>query len=343
MNDRFSLWDYWALFKLSLRNFFWSIEGSKNSHFLIKLLCVLYALDAVYNLLRLPLLMVACILYFKIFELFVCLSLTALRIAVVFLVGFNADRLRYAIQFKNSAYYKNTGIRPSEIVQDKGLYGEYIGTMAAEKCLETNGVRGRVFNNVLIPQHGGNFAEADIVSISAMGIHVIEAKARIGTFSGNYGDENWQQQAGAQVYTIKNPLWQNLWHCNYLSEYLHANLPDCDLKRKNIAYKIKNCALFVSSSISGNLSDYIMPNINFFCGMAETNYAKARFDPHVLSAEEVDLLCKIIEPIASYSRFEYAKKMQERELRRQRGGIQLSDGVSRHKWSLRFGRWHASA
>lgn len=57
--------------------------------------------------------------------------------------------------------------------------------------------------------------------VGNFGIQVIEAKARMGTFAGSPVGEKWTQYIGRQVYETQNPLYQNLNHCNYLSEYLY--------------------------------------------------------------------------------------------------------------------------
>ncbi len=48
---------------------------------------------------------------------------------------------------------------------------------------EKNGVKGYVFNSVIVPKRDGDFNEIDVLTVSPMGIHVIEAKARVGTSS----------------------------------------------------------------------------------------------------------------------------------------------------------------
>ena len=37
---------------------------------------------------------------------------------------------------KKSSWYRNTGIRPSEVTRNVGIYGEYIATMCAEENLK---------------------------------------------------------------------------------------------------------------------------------------------------------------------------------------------------------------
>lgn len=69
-------------------------------------------------------------------------------------VTFNITRINYSLNFKNSTWWKNTGIRPSEMLSDKGLYGEYIATIYAEEHLKTNQVYGKILNNVFVPTPG---------------------------------------------------------------------------------------------------------------------------------------------------------------------------------------------
>lgn len=42
-----------------------------------------------------------------------------------------------------------------------------------------------MFNSVIVPKRDGDFNEIDVLTVLPMGIHVIEAKARVGTFYGN--------------------------------------------------------------------------------------------------------------------------------------------------------------
>lgn len=316
--EKFTMSDRWALFKMSLRNWFWSIDGVdgfKHMGLWFKFFCVLFLLMSIEGVILMPIRIISSLVRFATLgDIFKYVIREIFTIILCFGIAFNPERLKMSFNYKKSAYYKNTKKRPSEIIRDKGLYGEYIATMSAEKCLQTNNVRGYVFNNVLVPQHGGSFTEIDILTVSEMGIHVIEAKSRIGTFTGNYGDIKWKQQLGSNVYEITNPLFQNLWHCNYLSEYLHGMLPNCSLKQKNIFNVIRNCVLFVSNNIVDNTSDYIRPNIDMFIGMAETGYAVNKFKKGVLTSDEVKMLAELIKPIASYSPIEYQRKMQQRQI-----------------------------
>lgn len=110
---------------------------------------------------------------------------------VMFFIVFNFRRLSYALHYRSTAWYQNTGYHPWTVIKDVGLYGEYIATICEECFLRKNGVKGYVFNNVIVPKRDGDFNEIDVLSVSPLGINVIEAKARVGQFYGTLISPKW--------------------------------------------------------------------------------------------------------------------------------------------------------
>lgn len=233
----------------------------------------------------------------------------------------NKERFKYNLHFKESAWWKNTGIRPSRIKKDKGLYGEYIATMAAEQCLKNNGVYGKIFNNVIVPKKGVDYAEIDILSINETGIHVIEAKARGGIFTGTFLKKDWKQTLGNNVHEMENPVLQNLGHCNALSEYLNQMLPNGTTKNKaTYVDNFINIVLMVIFEIEDRLDHSIAP-AEYFFGMAEGNQGYQRYNivntfKKRLTKQEIDEIAKVIEQLPRYSQQEMEAKLQARELLR---------------------------
>lgn len=345
---KLDLSDYISLWLLSLRGVFWRIDGRQASTKFARygtwgiwisiILCLLgyfgWIPFLMYGVIY-PILGIAdCIKL--IFTLHLLQAVKELLLYIFSFVFFtlafrfiyipictDSVRFKYNLHFKDSAWWKNTGITPSEIRKDKskGLYGEYIATISAEQNLKTNNVTGYVFNNVIVPKRDGDFNEIDIVSVSVseMGIHVIEAKARTGAFYGNYISPKWKQIMGQNTYEMENPLIQNLTHINYLTEYLYENLPDCPLKKQPIFDKMKNVALFTLTGIEDHLDQSKQLSMDFFIGMAEDGYRRQTFTERKLSKEEVKLIADLLKKISFYPREQYQQMIQERAIRQEKG------------------------
>ena len=193
--------DFAALYQMSMRSFFWKIDGrqglkqlgkeSENSA--IAMAFYFMALIIAYG----PM---VCLIGGVLTLHFYMIPFSLIYMVLLSPVVFNFPRLKYNLKFTQSAWWQNTGVRPSQIKKDRGLYGEYIATMAAEQSLANSQVFGRVFNNVVVPKKDGDFNEIDVLSVNECGVHVIEAKARGGVFYGSLIGETWKQEIGGQVF-----------------------------------------------------------------------------------------------------------------------------------------------
>lgn len=292
-----------SLIALSMRNCFWSQEALPNLgnfftkttyYFLIAVIALVgsvnYVWDAItdWNAYRV---------------------MNNLWIPVVFLFAFfDPKYVAYNFRYFKSAWWRDTRIFPSDICglfsfhkkdagysARQGLYGEYLASMTAEELLRKHGeVKGFILNGALIPtDEDDGFTEADIISVSEYGIHVIEVKNWRSKVEGNMDDKHLGQH--------DNPFSQNLYHCNMLYDYLYKVLPECPLKRRNLNEIMKNVILFTSPfftnkmygkryyrSYGGYTRDYLHLRgyiSNGFFG-----------EKKVLSPEEVALLERILRP-----------------------------------------------
>lgn len=322
---RLGLMDFAALYQMSMRSFFWKIDGrhglkqlgkaSGNDSFALVFYCM--ALIIAYG----P---VFClfggILTLKFYMVIPCL----IYMAVLSPVVFNFSRLKYNLKFTQSAWWKNTGLRPSQIKKDRGLYGEYIASMAAEQSLENSQIFGRVFNSVIVPKKDGDFNEIDVLSVNECGIHVIEAKARGGAFYGSLVGETWKQEIGGQVFEMQNPVLQNQNHINYLQEYLMEALPQGEARLKAVfPLNAVNVVLFAQVEIEDHLNRDIGPREAFF-GMAEgrEGYQQRNlrefFKPRFTKEETAEIIAAI-EKISQHSQQELERLKQERAEKNRRG------------------------
>ena len=319
MAPKYTFKDYLALAKLSARNWFWRVDGKQaiGRGFFYYIFAIGLFVQAISIVISIPGFVIRLVIglvtfsFGKVISSYISFLIYQ---AIVFLIFFKPARIKDSIRYKTSVWYQNTGIMPSEVVSDVGVYGEYIATLAAQKCLETNGVEGRVFNNVFVPKKDGDFNEIDIISVSVMGIHVIEAKARTGHFTGNYLMDEWIQNGNI---AMKNPLKQNLGHCNYLAEYIYENLPECDLKQKSMLGKMKNVSLWTLYGIRDDVDTSIGPNMNAFCSMSDV-YEKRKFDERRLSPQEVNLICKMLDEISHYTPAQRQQMIQQRAAAQER-------------------------
>ena len=242
---KLGIMDYVALYKMSMRSYIWRVDGShamasfrtyntidQAIRFMSIMICyglpLIFAfglVSAVQGILLTPLRWIIPALranHASKPSSYVGLIFSSITLMLmVSPIVFNKERLFYNLHFTRSAWWNNTGILPRQIIQDRGLYGEYIATMAAEQNMKKFGLYGRVFNSVLVPKEDGNFNEVDVICVNEAGIQVIEAKYRGGSFTGRLAAEKWTQKIGQQVHeNITNPLYQNNGHINCLINYL---------------------------------------------------------------------------------------------------------------------------
>ena len=346
---KLGIFDYVALYKMSLRSFFWRADGRQGMNglrtggditsalwIISGLIC--YGLPIIFlygiigfvqMLLMKPLALINPILassagmqpgaYLGI------LAMSAFLFLLCSPVVVNKDRLFYNLKFKDSAWWRNTGITPREISKDKGLYGEYIATMAAELNMKKYGLHGRVFNSVIVPKADGNFNEVDLVCVNETGIHVIEAKARGGTFLGGLTDQKWVQNIGKKSYNMTNPLFQNTGHINALTEYLFDKLPNGSARTKaSFPYSYINIVLMGTSDCDTSNLDGTVTPAQFFLGATEGSNGYRNLDLKKmykarLSKKEVDQICAVLETISGYSHGQVQAKILRREEEKHHG------------------------
>lgn len=239
---------------------------------------------------------------------------------------FNKERLKYNLHFKKTAWWENTGITPRQIIKDRGLYGEYIATMAAELNMKKHGLYGRVFNNVVIPKEDGNFNEADVVCVNTAGIQVIEAKYRGGSFIGGLTSETWTQKIGNQVNEdMENPLYQNNGHVNCLINYLFDHMPNGSARTKaSFVYSYVNVALLTNMECDTSMLDGTVTPASFFLGPAEGNQGYINLNlremyKRTFSKNEVNEICEELEKISGYTHAYVQNLVQKRKQDRERG------------------------
>jgi hypothetical protein len=172
-------------------------------------------------------------------------------------------------------------------------------------------------NNVFIPKYNNDFTEIDIVSVNETGIHVIEAKARGGTFRGRISDKTWTQILGGTENEMDNPILQNNSHRNSLLEYLYWFLPAGSLRDKaTFSWNAINVVLFTTRDITDRLTYDITPK-SFFFGMATGRDSYQKLDivktfPKQFTPEEVDAIADALEHVAHFSRDEQEQMIQDR-------------------------------
>ncbi|MBR5534203.1 MAG: NERD domain-containing protein [Ruminiclostridium sp.] len=343
------LWDFFALYKMSLRNFFWQVDNRQAMNGMrqggIGSLCIWFLslamgyglplfflfglISFVQSLLMLPLTWLMPQLAMNPAThpgtSFSIMAMSAFLFLICSPIVFNRPRLKYNRRFRSSAWWQNTGISPREIIKDKGLFGEYCATMAAETNLKNYHLYGQVFNNVIIQKPDGDFTEIDVIYVNETGIHVIEAKARGGRLSGRLSDPTWIQKMGSKEETMDNPLFQNIGHINALTEYLFSVLPTGNTKTKAaLPYTYVNVGLLcLAECDTSGLHDVPAP-AQFFLGPAEGNKGYLQLDLRSqykirLSREEIDLICAAIQPLCRYSKEEIHQFVQQRQLAYDRG------------------------
>lgn len=242
-----------------------------------------------------------------------------------FFVLINPKRLKRSRRYRESAFFKNTGIMPREVVRDKGLCGEYLATCYEEEELKRSGIKGKVFNSVIIPHKGGNFSEADVVSVSEMGINVIEVKALGGEIKGGATDDKWEQTLGRETHEFTNPIVQNLQHMNALLSYLNDRMCKDDFHFANSQLFVLSydTVLFIDNTVSLDINTFRVPNLSFFYGN-EKGYKGFYNDNikelgHIFEEDEVNYFANVLKELSSHTPAEIDNLMADRQAAIDRG------------------------
>ena len=126
-------------------------------------------------------------------------------------------------QYYNTTYYLFTRNEYNDVVQDRGLFGEYDIFMQL-RWYENYG--GRFLYNVYLPKKDGTTTEIDIVFLTPKGIFVIESKNYRGWIFGRedylYWTQTFNKNAKERFY---NPIKQNETHIKYIKQYIKAEIP----------------------------------------------------------------------------------------------------------------------
>lgn len=338
---KLNVFDYVALYKMSLRSFFWRVDGRQamnawNNRNMFSLAIWFFFAMISYGL--------PGIFIFSVISFLQALLLTPLRWIIPALnvmhpgifIGWmimsgilmlifspavlNKERLNYNLHFTDSAWWRNTGITPSQIIKDRGMYGEYIATMAAEENMKKYGLYGQVFNSVIIPKADGSFNEADVICVNEAGIQVIEAKYRGGAFIGGLTSESWTQKIGRQTNeNVDNPLYQNNGHINCLINHLYRSLPEGRARMKAaFPYSYVNVSLLTNMECDLSQLDDSAAPAQFFLGPAEGNNGYIDLDIKSMygrsfSKQEVDEICAELEKISGYTHAYIQNLVQQRK------------------------------
>jgi len=111
-------------------------------------------------------------------------------------------------KYKNSTYYKQTGIPKQKALTNKGSLLEYKICLLLEKLP----VYKKVLLNIYLPYDGDKTKECDIIFICSYGVFVIESKNLFGNVYGNSSDRFWSQEIFDKTYSFYNPVKQNVSH-----------------------------------------------------------------------------------------------------------------------------------
>lgn len=143
----------------------------------------------------------------------------------VILVSYDMTALACFFQSpQKSEYYLATGVTRKDIVNDKGVLGEFYAYVLSRKLK----IPHRTLYNVCIPMPNGSYQEIDAIIITNRWIHVLECKNRAGYFTGNFNSEIWVQHLGREEHRVKNIYKQNASHIAALEYFLKSRqvLPD---------------------------------------------------------------------------------------------------------------------
>lgn len=249
----------------------------------------------------------------------------------------------YNLSFSKSKWWRNTEVSVKEIIEDQGIYGEYVATVAAELNMKQNKMYGEIFNNVIVPKKDGDFNEIDVIMICEAGIFVIEAKARGGEFSGTGTSDIWQQTMGNEVHELPNPFIQNLGHCNYLTEYLHEKLPAHIRSQIDLRRIMVNTVLFGMPCDLSKISmeKPIRPSYFTFAIQHKNSFLKTNLVNTYgrnLTPEQIDAIANALRPISFYPKQTREQMINERQFRQEHGDFRhaFSYYIANGVWSAPY-------
>ena len=172
-----------------------------------------------------------------------------------------------------SEYYKTTGYKYVDVVEDKGKYGEY--------CIEEY-MKGtyskqlfpfpyKILFNVIIPEKNNLFQEIDCIIIVGSVLFVVECKNRIGEICIEYLlDEDWKQNIGKNQHLMYNPLKQNQQHIAALENYLQEQYGLKDLFYYNAVALSRETTV----KLQNKVTSYERAKVPLFCVTTAPNLPK---------------------------------------------------------------------
>ncbi len=166
----------------------------------------------------------------------------------------------YKERLENSTYTKFNNIRVSDLLNDKGILGEFL----VFEILENMEFK-HLLSSVYIPKKNNELTEIDVILVSKKGIFIFEVKNYTGSIIGNEEDKNWIQKLNASTkHEFYNPILQNEGHINALNFYLKDIknkkyysyiVFGNDVKMKNIKYTSDNVRIVNMENLKDRLEE----------------------------------------------------------------------------------------
>ena len=328
-DERLTIKDYKALYKLSARRWIWRHEGDaflqnlfRNRGFIFWAICWFAIIDSHYFLIHSMIGIV-----YAVFHPSIMLKVLSgfLELLAVNMLIIDPVKLKRSLGFTKSAWWNNTGIHPAEIIADAGVYGEYIATMRVEEEMKKAHVYGKIYNSLMVPiqNHGQNaWSEADIVAVTEYGIQVFEVKNHMGLIEGAFNGEVWYRNGD---YTAnppyKNPLLQNQQHVNYLIEYMYPRLAAAGMldSSRSLLHHFVNIVMYTQNKYLNIGLDFSeMPMQTGFCmtgGRTPVDYTVALTKDLCagnFTHKQVDYICSVLDPLAAVDPFQHAAMVAQK-------------------------------
>lgn len=145
--------------------------------------------------------------------------LTALLLVILFLLVFDVRAVACFFEKpEESEYFLATGVTRKEVLNDKGLLGEFNAYVMSRKLK----VPHKTLFNVCVPMPNGNYQEVDAIIITDNWLYVVECKNRGGVFTGTFEDKNWVQKIGSKTHSVYNVYLQNQDHITAIEYFLQS-------------------------------------------------------------------------------------------------------------------------
>ena len=227
---------------------------------------------------------------------------------------YDTKKLWKTLHYKDTEYYKQTHIPLRDLIEDKGLCGEYLAYLYFSDLPVYN----RVLMNAIIPHGNGDFSEIDMICLTPGYIVVVESKNRDGWLCGNISDSKWVQVLIGCENPMGNPITQNENHIFTLQEYMKTYFNGFSSNFDNVDNYMN--AVFLANYKGGINCCYDRPTLTFPHAIVypcQVEDLLEAVSENLYTKEQIDQMADFLYPTTQYTQEQRRALMISRGYKRQ--------------------------